>query len=152
MHSSKEVPISLGKETGMVLAPIRMRPEHPSTALPTSARIHFGLAYGINHKIPVKSLGLIDGGSIERLISESEAHMYRNDFGSNPATLESQDFGPDEELMVSDKDVIPADMEVVKSMRNSIIGVLGPDISLSSHPRPQGSPVGCCYSLRRRNV
>lgn len=142
LHSSKEVPMPFEKETGMVLAPIRMKPEHPSTALPISSRIHFGRAYEINHKIPVKSLGLIHAGSIQGLISESEAHVCRNDSGSNPQTSECQNLGVAEELMDPDKDIIPADMEVVKGMRNSIIDVLGPNISLSRHPAPKEPLMG----------
>jgi hypothetical protein len=135
LHSSKEVPIPLEKEIGMTLAPIRMKPEHPSTALPISSRIHFGRAYGIGHDIPVKSLGLIHAGSMQKLISQSEAHVYRTRSGSNLQNLESQNLGAVE--VPIDQHIIPADMEAVKSMRYSIMDVLGGTYlsAVIQHPR-----------------
>jgi hypothetical protein len=140
LHSSKEVPLPLEKEIGMTLAPIRIKPEHPSTALPISSRIHFGRAYGISHEIPVKPLGLIHAGSMQKLISQSEAHVYRTRSGSNLQNLGSQNFGVVEEPI--DQHIIPADIEVVKSMRYSIMDVLGRNISPSRHPAPTEPPLG----------
>lgn len=140
LHSGKEVPIPLEKEIDVTLAPIRMKPEHPSTALPISSRIHFGRAYGIGHDIPVKPLGLIHAGSMEKLISQSEAHVYRTRPGSNLQIFESQNLRVVEEPI--DQHIIPADMEVVKSMRYSIMDVLGRNLSLSSHPAPREPPLG----------
>jgi hypothetical protein len=66
-------------EAGMTLAPIRMKPDHPSTALLRVARIHFGRAYEIKHEVPVKSLGLIHSASMEDLLSHSKSSMYKNE-------------------------------------------------------------------------
>ncbi|CZR69574.1 uncharacterized protein PAC_19474 [Phialocephala subalpina] len=147
LHSSKEVPTPLEKETGMVLTPIRMKPEHPSTVLPNSSRIHFGRAYGISHKMAVKPLGLIHAGSMEKLMSQSVAHACRNNPDNSAQLSESQSYGvaggevmdvfSGNRKMDINKDIIPADMEVAKDMRNSIMDVLGPDISLDNHPPPK---------------
>lgn len=112
--------------------------------------------------MPVKSLGLIHAGSMQNLISESVAHVYKKDLGSsNPQNLEGVVLGVAEESMDRneninlaqtsetlnlevaeepinlDKDVNPADMQVVKSIRSSIIDVLGDDLSPSDHPAPK---------------
>lgn len=142
LHSSKEVPMPLENETDMALAPIRMKPEHPSTALPISARIHFGRAYAINHKIPVKSLGLIHVGSMQNLILASEAHIRKNNSSNNLQTPESHNLEVAEDFIDRDQHIIPADMEVVKDMRNSIMDVLGRNISLTTHPAPKEPPLG----------
>lgn len=132
----------LEKETGMVLAPIRMKPEHPSTALPTSSRIHFGRAYEVSHAIPAKPLGLIHAGSMQDLISESKAHVYKNELGSNPRTSETPNLEVAEEPMDLNKDINTADMELVRSMRYSIMDVLGQNISLGRHPPPKEPLLG----------
>lgn len=126
----------------MILPPIRMKPEHPSTALPTSSRIHFGRAYEVAHVVPVKPLGLIHAGSMQHLISESKAHVYKNDSGNNPQTSETLNLEVDEEPMDLDKDINPADMDLVKSMRCSIMDVLGQNISLSKHLPPKEPLLG----------
>jgi hypothetical protein len=139
LHSSKEVPPPLEKEIRMTLAPIRMKPEHPSTALPISTRIHFGRAYVIGHKMPVKSLGLIHAGSMQKLISQAAAHVYRIGSGYTLQDLESYIRVIEEP---TDQHIIPADMEIVRSMRSSIMDVLGRNISLSSYPAPEEPPLG----------
>lgn len=132
----------------MVLRPIRMKPEHPSTALPTSARIHFGRAYEVIHALPIKPLGLIHAGSMQDLISQSEAHVYKNESRNNPRTSETPDVEVAEEPMDVDKDVNPADMELVRSMRCSIMDVLGQNISLDSHPPPKEPLLGIDTALK----
>jgi len=141
LHSSKEIPSPLPKETSMILAPIRMKPEHLSTALPVFSRIHFGRAYGISHKTPVKSLGLIHAASIQILVSEAETHVYRIKSDSDAQSFETQvrqnlQHRLAEKPRDLDNDVLSADMEVVKDMRNSIMDVLGSNISLDRHPAP----------------
>ncbi|KAF4633360.1 hypothetical protein G7Y89_g4759 [Cudoniella acicularis] len=144
LHSSKEVPAAQEKETGILLEPIRMKPEHPSTALPASARIHFGRAYCIKNTMPVKPLGLIHAGSMQSLISQSEAHLFTKDSNSDPQTSEIslQDFIKAMEPKNVDRDIFPADMEVVEGMRNSIRDVLGRNLSLSKHAPPKEPPLG----------
>ncbi|KAI0117426.1 hypothetical protein F4814DRAFT_286837 [Daldinia grandis] len=51
LHSSEEPPPPMANETRMTLAPIRMKSDHPSTALPRTARIHHGRAYDISHHV-----------------------------------------------------------------------------------------------------
>lgn len=119
-----------------------MKPEHPSTALPTSSRLHFGRAYEVSHALPVKPLGLIHAGSMQDLISESKTHVYKNESGSNPRTSETPDVEVGKEPMDLDKDVNPADMELVRSMRSSIMEVLGQNISLDRHPPPKEPLLG----------
>ncbi len=108
-----------------------MKAEHPSTALPQSARIHFGRAYEIEHHTPVQPLGLIHATSMETLRSQFEAHVYRkgsrNEETSNPAPEREGDLPQD------DSQIEPADMVIVKEMRQNIMEVLGPDISLRTH-------------------
>lgn len=157
LHSSKEIPTPFEKETGMVLTPVRMKPEHPSTALPNSTRIHFGRTYGISHMAAVKSLGLIHAGSMEKLMLQSVSHVYRNTLDNSAQISESQSCGVDGDEVTDDfapnmlfrngivdvdKDIIPADIEVVKNMRNTIMEVLGPDISLDNHPPPKEPVLG----------
>ena len=141
LHSSKEVPKPLDKENGMVLDPIRMKPEHPSTALPSTSRIHFGRAYGISHEMPLKSLGLIHAGSMQYLISQSEVCLHRKGTGCNNQVSERQTSGDALESTV-DQNIIPADMELVKDMRRTIMDVLGQNISVSSHPPPMEPLLG----------
>ncbi|KAL4768732.1 hypothetical protein BDW60DRAFT_219485 [Aspergillus nidulans var. acristatus] len=57
LHSSKHAPAPLPKETEIRLRPIRLKAEHPSTALPSTDRIHFGRVYKIQHQVMLKSIG-----------------------------------------------------------------------------------------------
>lgn len=68
-------------ETGITLVPIRMKAEHPSTALPRSARIHFGRVYEISHDMAIESLGLIHVDSMETLKLQFEACAFHQDTG-----------------------------------------------------------------------
>lgn len=43
-------------ETTVILSPVRMKPNHPSLTLSSTARIHYSRAYGISHAIPVQPL------------------------------------------------------------------------------------------------
>lgn len=156
------------KETGMVLDPIRMKPDHPSTALPSSSRVHFGRIYEISHSAQVKPLGLIHTGSMEKLISQSVAHAYRNDPDDSAHVCKSQsddvdaeaqnsnddswhrktpdpisDSASDDQDTIHDQDTIPADMMVVREMRDSIMEILGPDITLDKHWSPVEPMLSC---------
>jgi hypothetical protein len=105
-----------------------MKAEHPSTALPHSARIHFGRAYEIEHGVPVRPLGLIHDGSMEMLLKQFEGNVFKND---GESIVEKKD---DEE---GDKQVKSADMEVVRDMRQSIMDVLGGNISPEWNEPPE---------------
>lgn len=79
---------------------------------------------------------------MQNLISESNAHVYKNDSGSNPRTSETLNLEVAEEPMDLEKNINPADMELVRSMRYSIMDVLGPSISLDRHLPPKEPLLG----------
>ncbi|KAI1119826.1 hypothetical protein F5Y10DRAFT_290871 [Nemania abortiva] len=110
IHSGNEPPTPLPGETGMRLSPIRMIPHHPSTALPRSARIHFGRIYRVKHTAAVENLGLIDPVSMEDLQDQFEANAGRAD----NTQVESPETKP-----------LPADMEIVRQIRDSIHSIGG---------------------------
>ncbi|OBT39424.1 hypothetical protein VE00_10187 [Pseudogymnoascus sp. WSF 3629] len=65
--------------------------------------------------MPVKPLGLIHAGSMHDLISASKARISKTDSSSsNPRTLEGPDLEVAEEIMDVDKDINPADVELVR--------------------------------------
>jgi hypothetical protein len=108
-----------------------MKAGHPSTAFLHSARIYFGRAYEIEHDVPVRPLGLIYDGSMEMLLKKFEGNVFKND---GEGIVEKKDGKDDEE---GDKQVKPADIEVVKNMRQSIREVLGRKIFPSSREPPE---------------
>jgi hypothetical protein len=108
-----------------------MKAEHPSTALPQSARIHFGRAYEIEHDVPVRPLGLIHDASMEMLLKQFEGNVFKE---NGESIVEKKEGKHDEK---GDKQVKPADMGVVKDMRQSIMDVLEGDISPYSHMPPR---------------
>jgi hypothetical protein len=70
-----------------------MKPEHPSTALPEAARIHFGRAYEVHHNIAVRPLGLIYAGSMEYLMKQFESNCPRkesSDINEKKHTMEDR--------------------------------------------------------------
>jgi hypothetical protein len=135
LHSSKEVPALQSDETGIVLSSIRMKAEHPSTALPHSARIHFGRAYEIEHTVPVRPLGLIHAGSMETLLSQFEVNVFKKR-GTRSGDSQAAK-AKEAKVAQDDTKVGPADMAVVKEMRQSIMDVLGPNISPYVHQPPE---------------
>ncbi|KAE8138588.1 hypothetical protein BDV38DRAFT_292185 [Aspergillus pseudotamarii] len=114
-HSSKEIPPPLTGETGMRLQPIRMKAEHPSTALPSSARICFGRVYEVFHDVNLKSLGLIHDVSMENLQLQFSSHCPKASENDN------------QEEAVTDFTVSPADINVVKDIREDINTVFRPE-------------------------
>jgi hypothetical protein len=67
LHSSKDRSSDQMIDEGLTLEPIRLKSDHPSTALPRSARVHFGNAFVVEHKYPVIPIGLIHASSMETL-------------------------------------------------------------------------------------
>jgi hypothetical protein len=116
LHSSKDIPPRLDGETGMCLKPIRMKAEHPSTTLPSSARIHFGRVYEVRHQVHLKSLGLIHDSSMENLLEQ-----YRSSYAKEGAPTQNN---------ATDRSVLPADMDIVKDLRRDIRTVV-PDARYS---------------------
>jgi hypothetical protein len=135
LHSSKEIPAPETDETGITLSPIRMKAEHPSTALPHSARIHFGRAYEVDHDVPVRPLGLIHAGSMETLLSQFENHVFKKESGNSGVSQAAK--ANEAEVAQDDAKVGPADMAIVKEMRQNIMDVLGEDISPYKHTPPK---------------
>lgn len=143
LHSTKEVPIVDPDENGMTMSPIRMKPQHPSTALPRSARIHFGRAYAISHLFPVLPLGLIHAGSMETLVSQFEENVARRsdmdldgdiimtDDDTQGDTIRNETNGD-----IIDDQVHPADISVAREIREQICHVLGADTRMRGFPEP----------------
>lgn len=130
LYSGQVPPQPFPNETGMVLAPIRMKPEHPSTTLPKSARIHFGRAYEVAHSMPIQPLGLIHPTSMETLLDQFEAQVPRTVGESKRSADGSTQASPFTDSLPQDEPkVTAADMEVVKKMRQDINNVLGPTLS-----------------------
>jgi hypothetical protein len=113
VHSGKEPPATFANEKGIVLLPIRMKPDHPSVALPKSARIHYGRAYQVDHDLPVQPLGQIHSTSIETLLDQFEANVFRGGTDSDPVsetifrkTTPAQDENVDVEITAADMDIV----------------------------------------------
>lgn len=113
----------LPDETRMILSPIRMKTDHPSTALPRSARIHFGRAYEVDHFLSVQSIGLVHPTSMETLINQFDANVFK------PGSESSLKRARDANEAVPDSDVKAADMEIVKAIRSDITEILGSKLS-----------------------
>lgn len=116
----------------MILSPVRMKPEHPSTALPRSARIHFGRAYKIDHRIPVQPLGLIHPASMEILLDQFEANVFKRNKEQMKRSRDDENGDNISEVINTpspDAIVVAADLEIVKDMRQSIIKVLDSELS-----------------------
>lgn len=110
-----------------------MKPEHPSTALPSTARIHYGRAYDFDHSRPVAPLGLIHPASMETLLDQFEAKVSK--YEPRDESLGK----PDEHTDIEEPDPAtePADIQVVKEMRANIIKVLGKKLSPTEHQMPR---------------
>ena len=63
-------------EKGVILSPIRMKPDHPSTTLPTTARIYFQRTYRIDD-LDVQPLRLVHSASIETLLDQFETNALK---------------------------------------------------------------------------
>lgn len=103
----------------MHLKPIRLKADHPSTTLPSTARIHFGLIYEVKHDVGVKSIGLIHDASMETLLSQFRSYTRgENGTGERPP-VES----PSQEA-TTDTTVSPADVNVVREIRDNVYTIL----------------------------
>ncbi|KAI1802395.1 hypothetical protein F4811DRAFT_401980 [Daldinia bambusicola] len=126
LHSSNEPPPPMPNEKKMVLSPVQMKSDHPSTALPRTARIHYGRAYRIFHQLPVQSIGLIKDASMEVLLDQFEANVYRrkdDTTGLTPAD-------------VPEPQAEAANMNTAKAIRENITSVLGPDMDPKIYQPP----------------
>jgi len=139
IHSAKEIPPPERGEAGLSLMPLRMKAEHPSTALPHTARIHYGRAYEIGHNVPVRPIGLIHAGSMETLQSQFQSNVSKD--GIQTGEKETPGSKLDRFLeILQDEDseddaaVLPADMEMVKSTQQRIEDNTSPAISPTAHP------------------
>lgn len=114
-----------------------MKPDHPSTTLPKSARIHFGRAYDVDHFIPVQPIGLIHPTSMETLLDQFNANVYRSTTDTKqalPNSLSSSDTFLVDALVESlDDNVKVVDLEIVKEVRNNITKALGSRLSPADH-------------------
>ncbi|KAI1465809.1 uncharacterized protein F4812DRAFT_113077 [Daldinia caldariorum] len=119
LHSSNKPPPPMPNETKMVLSPVRMKSDHPSTALSRTARIHYGRAYRISHKLWVQSIGLIKDASMEVLLDQFEANVYRK-------TDDTTRLIPTDAL---EPQAEAADINIAQAIRENVVSVLGPDIA-----------------------
>ncbi|KAI0850362.1 hypothetical protein F5Y00DRAFT_268494 [Daldinia vernicosa] len=127
LHSSEEPPPPMANETGMVLAPVRMKSDHPSTALSRTARIHYGRAYEISHDIPVQSIGLIQDASMEVLLDQFEATVPRRRDEGSGATHNQ----------IPQPQIEAANLDVAKSIREDVATVLGNCMSPAENQPPK---------------
>src|SRR3569833_645236 len=130
LSSSKTPPPLQPNETKVSLSPVRMKPDHPSLALSSTARIHYGRAYEIYHDLPVQSLGLVHPASMEALLDQFEAKVARLQPGERGASKRTYD---QMEAENSAPKIEAADMSIVRVMRESIIEVLGPELTPAAH-------------------
>ncbi|KAF7167793.1 hypothetical protein CNMCM5623_000981 [Aspergillus felis] len=122
LHSSKEVPEPLEAETRMTLKPVRMKADHPSMALPKSARIHFGRVYEVYHDAAVREIGLVHDSSMEGLISQFEARCPMELCSSEREEVQTRDNVGN---ITADDIIMPVDMDVARGMRESIQSAVG---------------------------
>jgi hypothetical protein len=109
-----------------------MKPDHPSNALPSTARIHFGRAYTIDHDLPVQSLGLVHPTYMEILLDQFNAKVYERTMDGGRVAKRSRSV----ELEVSELEhnVKAADMDTAREIRNNISGVLGTELFPAEYP------------------
>jgi hypothetical protein len=128
LHSSKKVPSKLEAETNMKLEPVRMKAEHPSSTLPSTARVHYGHIYEIDHDVQVKKLGLIHDTSIQILFSQFELSTFIAQPEVTKVIMEKE---LQEANDISPANALPVDIDTAKNIRKSIHQCL----ELESHPR-----------------
>ena len=113
-----------------------MKPDHPSLALSSRARIHYGRAYEVDHNLPVQPLGLVHPASMETLLDQFEAKVPRLQPGEKESFERA--YGQAEMDSVTPA-VAAADMGLVQDMRKSITKVLGQNLSPAEHLPPEGT-------------
>ena len=106
-----------------------MKPHHPSTTLPRSARIHFGRAYEIVHQLPVQPLGLVHPTSMETLLDQFDANIFRHTTDKKQVSTGIPSGRDPFQVEALDDKVKVVDMEIVKEVRNNITKVLGSRLS-----------------------
>ncbi|KAL6697471.1 hypothetical protein J3F84DRAFT_369027 [Trichoderma pleuroticola] len=136
LSSSKTPPPLKHNETKISLSPVRMKPDHPSLALSSTARIHYGRAYEIDHRVPVQPLSLIHSASMEVLLNQFEANVARLQPGEDlkdeweKAKLDNVDLQQRVEDVTPSIEAAYTSMNIVKDMRKSMERVLGPKFEL----------------------
>lgn len=109
-----------------------MKPDHPSLTLPSTARIHYGRSYEIDHDLPIQSLGLVHPASMETLLDQFDQNVVK-------FTEEEENRGQKRKRDTekgSQVDIEAAEMGIVRDMRESITKVLGPDLAPDAHQPP----------------
>lgn len=113
-----------------------MEPDHPSLALPSTTRIHYGRSYEIGHSLPVQPLGLVHPASMETLLDQFDQNVDR-------FTSEEQASGKRHRTREEDQDprtqVEAAEMSIASDIRESITKVLGPELTPAVHRPPEGT-------------
>lgn len=112
-----------------------MKPDHPSLTLPSTARIHYGRSYEIDHRLPIQALGLVHPASMETLLDQFDQNVFK----LSPEERESRRKRKRGEEQNPQDDVEAAEMGIVKDMRQSITEVLGPQLAPVAHQPPKGT-------------
>jgi hypothetical protein len=107
-----------------MMKPVRLKADHPSTTLPSTARIHYGRLYEVEHDVQLKSIGLIHDSSMETLLKQFNGSYTRRGVQTGVKVPAGGDQVPE---TVTDSTVSPADVELVCSIRNDVNRILGKD-------------------------
>ncbi|KAL6820889.1 hypothetical protein J3E69DRAFT_357255 [Trichoderma sp. SZMC 28015] len=118
LSSGKTPPPLKPNETKIILSPVRMKLDHPSLALSSTARIHYGRAYEIDHRLSVQPLGLIHPTSMEVLLGQFEVNLDNVDLQQRVKDV------------THSKEAAYTSINIVKDMRRSMEKVLGPKLAL----------------------
>lgn len=116
---------NLTGEERMILPPIRMAVEHPSTAPPATSRIHFGRIFEVQHSCPVRDLGLIEVDWMGHFLSHFQASLQTITNAEDNAQ-ESQTASETREKQTSE-DAEPVDAKAAEDIRKTVIDLVGSD-------------------------
>jgi hypothetical protein len=107
------------------MKPVRLKADHPSTTLPSTARIHYGRLYEVEHEVQLKIIGLIHDSSMETLLGQFNGSYIRRE----AETGDKGAAGVRDEVLetVADSTVSPANVEVVYNIRKDVNRILGKD-------------------------
>ncbi|WEW54679.1 hypothetical protein PRK78_000101 [Emydomyces testavorans] len=72
IYTNSKPPSLLPGESNVTKTPIRIRADHPSTTLPTTARVDFSRVYQVKHDVWSKALGLVHEDCVETLLDQFE--------------------------------------------------------------------------------
>lgn len=113
-----------------------MEPDHPSLALPSTARIHYGRSYEIDHDLPIQALGLIHSASMETLLDQFAENVFKFTEDEEGSGEMNRNRKEDQDMQTH---VEAAEMNIARDIRQSITEVLGPQLSPAVHQPPEST-------------